>query len=249
MLRKTRPRSKKAIAYQALALDRRVAGAPAAICAALVWHCNLDTGQCYPGIERIGHETGYSRRAVLKALKRLEDVGYIKRLRHAGRHNTNAYLIAWQAFEQFVIEWESRSAAWKGARSGTSGVHDGAGDGARQCPQTLEGTPEEEPVRKKGIHEGEDDVREVSKKEPKSQKQTPRPWTANANRTRLPSSREVVRNKANARIEEDLRRKAPDLYDEVLNGIPDEIWEAARDAEVKHPGSGLKVLLKARGRF
>jgi hypothetical protein len=70
----------------------------------LVWHANLGTGRCDPGIERIARETGISERHVKRAIKGLEE----KRLVEAGRrkNTSNSYAINWRALEHEFAKFE-----------------------------------------------------------------------------------------------------------------------------------------------
>lgn len=48
-----------------------------AVMYALAWHCNGQTGQCNPGIEALIKTTGASRRTIIRARKRLREMGLI----------------------------------------------------------------------------------------------------------------------------------------------------------------------------
>jgi DNA-binding MarR family transcriptional regulator len=56
---------------------RLAQGAPLAVWLALALHID-DQGRCWPGISRLAHITGYSRRHVSRALRRLEEIEAIE---------------------------------------------------------------------------------------------------------------------------------------------------------------------------
>jgi hypothetical protein len=51
------------------------------------------TSECWPGIARISVDARIGRRAVFRALKRLEDAGHITRISGRGNHHSNRYRI------------------------------------------------------------------------------------------------------------------------------------------------------------
>lgn len=80
---------------------RRVAGA-------IIDHFNKRTGQCDPGIERLAELTGLNRATVIRATEKLDELGLVSKSSHGGKAHRAAYLPAWDAFRQFVEEWDER---------------------------------------------------------------------------------------------------------------------------------------------
>jgi len=77
--------------------DRRVA-------AALVEHFNRETSQCDPGLKRIADLLGISTRTVIRATKRLETTGLLRKVRHSGHLNRNHYEPVWSRFREIETE-------------------------------------------------------------------------------------------------------------------------------------------------
>jgi hypothetical protein len=97
-------------AQKTLLLFPGLSSAARTIGGAILDHFNKRTGQCDPGIDRLGKLTGLSRRAVIRAIDELgsETVGLFHRARHGGKSHRNAYTPNFDAFRLFVTAWDER---------------------------------------------------------------------------------------------------------------------------------------------
>jgi DNA-binding transcriptional ArsR family regulator len=71
--------------------ERRVSGNAFAVAYVLARHFNAKTKLAWPGQERICVLTGLSEAAVKRAIKELEDAGYIEKWVSYGRGKANTY--------------------------------------------------------------------------------------------------------------------------------------------------------------
>lgn len=65
----------------------RIGGQGILVYLSIKTYSDFTTGQAFPGISLIAKESGLSERQVIRELKRLEEMGHLKKIRQ-GRHNT-----------------------------------------------------------------------------------------------------------------------------------------------------------------
>lgn len=225
-------RADKAIAPKALSLDRSLSPAAKAVGANLVDRFNRQTGRCDPSVRRLAKDTGYSRRAIFGALKELEDAGIIRRQRHGGGSQTNAYAINWALLRK---PWPNNRVTDEENDTGT-GAETIPSSGAEGCTQTLEPTIEKEPWR---AGTAGDPLRRAEQR--RTITQDAGKWRWSKRRLR---SMEVMRNKALQRWERDLRNNlGMDAYAEVITRLTDELIDRATKAEIARPGTEYLLVL------
>lgn len=89
--------SHKAVFFRELAKDPDLSASAKTAAAVLlfVFH-NSDTGQCNPGLQKIGDAAGMKRReTIVDAVRRLEKAGWISIERSTGRTRTNNFTFPW----------------------------------------------------------------------------------------------------------------------------------------------------------
>lgn len=224
-------RNDKALARVAIIRDRSLSPGAKAVADRLIDHFNWTTGQCNPSISRLEEGTGCSRRTVYKALRRLEEAGYIRRFRHGGQGFTNAYAINWALLREIAKPGDTTGAT----RDTPAGAGKRTGSGAREGTQTPERTLEDEPLKRRSMESG---------RGMKANHPAPRPIPSGSKRS-LPSSSQVLRNKALQRWEQDLKRKLGDRYPEAVNMMTEALIVAATDREIRQLHEGYLVVLDA----
>jgi predicted transcriptional regulator len=216
------------LAHKAIALASGLTESDRMVACAIVEHFNRETSQCDPGIDRLAGLTQFNRRTVIRATNRLHRRGLIRKRRHGGYLNRNSYEPAWERLTELLAEWEQQFRRKAGNRS----------------------TTHMSPAKRQGCHlQGDTDVTQTcitnlsqetySKRTPEKRlevEQVSRPSTASAT---------AVRAAAERRWHDALLRKhreRPVTYAGFVEAIDDELREAATDAELKQPGSGLSYI-------
>jgi len=223
----------KTIAYYTLCMDQRLGSAAKAVGACLVDHFNRKTGQCDPGITRIGDRTGKDRSTVFRALTELEEAGYIRRDRYGGKGHRNAYEIVWKRMQQSStnddhVDQRSQDCDGNGRTDATVTV-------ARMRPKPLK-----EPL-KKPLKRGS-----AGKSFSNRTGQSHLPLVFEGGyRKRRPSNRIVMEAKAEERWEGNLRRTLGAEYPTAVNMITPELMRAATQHEIQQPGQGHDLILSA----
>jgi predicted transcriptional regulator len=109
------------MAYKAINLAMELSNSDKRVAGAIVDHFNRRTNQCDPSLDCIAELICMSRRTVMRAIDRLERLGFVRRIRHGGHYHRNQYELVWSRFIQVEAEWKSRRGARR-ARFGTAKV-------------------------------------------------------------------------------------------------------------------------------
>lgn len=99
----------------------------------LAWFANPDGENIFPSVLTLSERTGYSRRAVQKILRELEQQGAIQAVgsRLGGRHRTTRY--------RLVVAWcQANREAEKGERRDSERANGSARKGERDSPEQKE---------------------------------------------------------------------------------------------------------------
>ncbi len=83
--------SDKAVWISKLCRDHNFSASEKVVGIALCHYFNTKTGDAWPSISRLEEDAGTSRRTVIRALKKLEQAGYLKAQRARGRGQSNLY--------------------------------------------------------------------------------------------------------------------------------------------------------------
>lgn len=222
--------------------DKRVAGL-------IIDHFNRKTGQCDPGIERLARLLGISPRTVVRSVERLAELGHIHRTRHGGKSQRNSYQPDWQHFREIDL-------GWKLAMSGKPSVVTVSAHRTRQSchfgddksvTQTLPINQSVEPV----VAAQTSPTRRPPRFLPRSNGsamgrmvQGSRPPYSSMKKPL--SSAEAAIIAAERRISATLSNRMGadvDRHADVLAAIDRTLMDAAVEAELKRPGSGIDHLL------
>ena len=203
--------------------DRRVA-------AAVVEHYRRRDGRCDPGLERIASLLGISVRTVMRANKRLEKAGLLRKITHGGLGNRNRYEPNWARFAEFERAWRQKMKP-------------------NACPSTVSSKT----GQSSHLDADRSDTQTFKSNLPQltCSKRPPAEETRSAPSVRSSDTHrrcDVAATEAERRWWSDLRDRfagLPIAYREVIEAITDELRLAATGHEMRCRGSGLDYLLKA----
>jgi predicted transcriptional regulator len=208
--------------------DRRVA-------AALVEHFNRETSQCDPGLKRIADLLGISTRTVIRSIQRLEVAGLVRKVRHGGHLNRNRYELVWSRFQEIEAEWRVRFARSAQSRvtemspAGCQPCHVASdSSGTQTCTTNLLNKTCSKRLPKKGLEE-----RAFSSS----------PSTRAGGARSAEAARVEAERRWTAALHEQFAH-LPVTHGEIIDLIDTAMQEAATDAEMRRPGSGLPHILR-----
>lgn len=96
------------LAFKAIALAETLSAVEKRVASAIIDHFNRATGQCDPGINRLAGLLQISRSSVIRAIAKLERLGFLRRTRHGGHFHRNSYEPCWTRFEEAEAAWSAR---------------------------------------------------------------------------------------------------------------------------------------------
>jgi predicted transcriptional regulator len=226
--------------------EKRVAGA-------LIDHYNRRTGQCDPSLDCIAELIGMSRRTVIRAIARLQKLGFIRRVRHGGKFHRNRYEPVWSRFVQVEAEWNGRRnirrarfGAPKASPCPSQPRHD-AGDTADT--QTSSNNLLKETLVESALS---DQVRPSNVsiyQRGSSRKADPANSSSSfrcIGRSGIASSATASRDAAERRWNVELLSRyggRPSLYGHIVEAVDADLISATTDAELGRRGSGLSYLM------
>ena len=228
--------------------DKRVGGL-------LLVHFNRDTGRCDPGVDGISKRLKISRRSVLYSLDRIcaETDGLFERKVHGGINGRNSYRPRWDRAEE-ISEYYRDLVAGKIDAESTPGwckeLHE---NGAENCTLVVQKSAPKPEEKTKRINQRSDGNLQRSERlrhpngsgkqgKPNCQRTIPPPF---ANDRMTIGRSEAARESAKRRWYDDLvKRKGNDLRP-IIDGITQEIQDAATEAELKQPGTGAGLIILA----
>lgn len=196
------------------ASDRRVA-------TALIEHFNRKTGRCDPSLERISFLLALSTRTIMRSVKRLEEAGLFKRIRHGGYFSRNRYEPNWARFNDLECEWRQR---FKRGKHSQSTYLSGMGGHLS--------------------HLGDDKI--VTQTYRTNLNQLTSPANRRTIRDRAPSNWEAAKVAAERRWTSALHQHfstLPDVYAAIIEAIDPSLQEAATNIEINNRGAGLTLIL------
>jgi hypothetical protein len=225
------------IALKAINLTPGLAGNDRAVAATLLDHFNRKTGQCDPSLERIAGLLGVHVRTVMRAMKRLEPLGFFRKTRHGGHLNRNSYEPVWDRFREVEAIWSARMKANSRSRAPAEmspatrqPCHLGNDSTATQTCRTnlSKETCQRSPPKKE---EGGSDERQ-----------------SNPSIRRKLNNSDPARSAAERRWTNELHEQfssMPLTYGEIIEAIDCDMQAAATDAEIRSRGAGFTYILNA----
>lgn len=241
------------IAHKAISLAAELSNAEKRVAAAIIDHFNRRTGQCDPSLDCIAELIGMSRRTVIRATDRLQKLGFVRRIRHGGHYHRNSYEPVWSRFLQVEADWKSRRSARR-ARLDTPKLSSCSGQsrhvgGDTADPQTFTSN----------LLKETSDVQRLSQSSTWSVSNDKSGSAIEANLLPNPPNRDrtyrqpastpsstAVHDAAERRWNSELMiqfRDQPWIYSRIVEEIDVKLMNAATEAELRHRGSGLSLLM------
>jgi hypothetical protein len=233
------------IAHKVLSLDAELSGTEKRVAAVLIDSFNRKTGQCDPGLNRIASLLNLDRRTVIRAIKRIDGSGLIRRVRHGGKSHRNSYEPDWVRFVDLEWEWKERMQRAKALRLNKSLLvpercHLGSGGDVTQTYQSNQSNSE--PAA--GALDLKSDATQCEQVSGRRTRQ------AAFTKTRATPSQGASRYAAERRWTAALHERFSGdrvRYGEVIGAITTEIQSAATGAELLRSGAGLELILREIG--
>jgi predicted transcriptional regulator len=238
------------IAHKAINLSTDLSNSEKRVAGVIVDHFNKTTSQCDPGQNAIADLIGMSRRTVIRAVERLERLGFVRKVRHGGKYHRNRYEPDWETFRRVDAAWSIRR---KNRRqlNGVSGMSPPEGQtshlgGDTHVNQTCFNNQPYKTCRP-GVGHDQTSIA-VAPGFPKGSPNKVFEPNNQVKRTRQfgPSSTVAARDSAERRWNVDLLDRyqgEPALYGSIVDAIDSTLVSSTTDTELQRPGSGLAFLM------
>lgn len=218
------------LAFKAIGLLDCLSATEKRVGIAIVDSFNRRTGQCDPGFDRIAHLLGISRRTVIRAVNRLESARVLVRRRHGGNSHRNSYEPNWLQFRQEEAGWS--------ARKRTRHWLDSVEPDLSPSDAALRHRSGDKPVTQTNIIN-------------QSHKTCSAAWGSRMRPPKLTCvgtvpSAEASLAAAERRWTNELNLMfcaEPEHYAKLLDFIDENIRRLANESELKHPGSGFRLIM------
>jgi predicted transcriptional regulator len=197
--------------------DRRVM-------ALIIEHFNRGNSRCDPGLNRLATLLGISRRTVIRAVKRLENVGLVRKVRHGGTSHKNRYEPNWMRFAEFGRGWDQRLGRDRRARAAEMSPSNGHQSHSESDSRVLQ-------TCRSNLHDST-----YRDSRPRIKDSTP-----------IPSSRNASQIESERRWSADLHqhfKSMPITYGEIIERIDPATQAAATNAELKRRGAGIEYIFR-----
>jgi predicted transcriptional regulator len=241
------------MAHKAINLATELSNSEKRVAGAIVDHFNRRTGQCDPSLDGIAELTGVSRRTVIRAISRLQMLGFIRRIRHGGHFHRNSYEPVWSRFVQVEAEWNARrtarrarfSAAKMSPCQGQSrhlggDIADTQTFPGNQLKETYDvATLPQRPEPSESLNDKKGSAREVNPRvNPGHRHSGPLLRTAQS----CTAARDAAERRWNSELLNQYRSEHS-LYSRIVEAIDVKLSSSTTDAELRHRGSGLTYLI------
>lgn len=237
------------LAFKAISLSDVLTGSEKRILATILDHFNQKTGQCDPSLGGMAELLSVDRRTVMRAIKRAEQLGLFRKVRHGGKFHRNHYAPAWPHFRRIEESWRQKKreqrlrherrnvSPFQGQKS-----HSAGGEVAPQtCPinhshETCNlGSANKE-------YEQPYSLTNVTRQRPQTLSRTVHVKHA--------SSQEAARDAAQRRWDNAILKRfaGHPVYAQIVKAIDPALSDAATKTEMEKPGSGLWYVLEQLAR-
>lgn len=240
------------IAHKAINLCDDLSGSEKRVAAAIIDHFNRKTGQCDPALGSLARLLGIHRRTVIRAVSALVAKGYLRKDRHGGHFHRNQYEPVWSRFRAKEAGWNGRRQKMRQNTVATdlsplqgSTCHVGSDVDVTQTSSTNSSYL---------ISEVE---RPLSEPQPPALLRDRRGSAEKCNTVGLGKATpgrmigrtvkhgQAARDAAERRWNDALTRRylgSPKVYAAVVDAIDTDICDAATNAEMREPGSGIALV-------
>lgn len=237
------------LAFKAIALAPDISGADKQVAGFIIDSFNRKTGQCDPGFDRIARLLKISRRAVIRAVKKLEAMKFIHKVRHGGKSQRNSYAPNWAYFRALDKNWNSIFYA-KREHLGVTNVsllecqsRHFCGD--KDVTQTFLTNHSKKPSFNGPVSGAIQEPKCLAGYEVYSRQDTSHldsPISSASGNRSVDAARAAAERRWCAALH-DRYVTTPTVYGEIISAIDSTIQSAATDAEIKRHGSGLVYVL------
>jgi len=233
------------LAFKAINLAPTLSGTDKRVICAILDHYNRETGQCDPSLTTIAELLGVHRRTVIRAIDRIVQLGFFRRIRHGGHFHRNCYVPNWPRFRALEAQWKDQKQQY---RNRTRGVklsplqgresHLGGDSTATQsssinishetCNLGLANKKHNQPYS----------VSNVTRQRPQS---LSRPV-----HVKHASSHQAARDAAQRRWDNAILKRfaGHPIYSDIVNAIDRSLSDAATQIEMDKPGSGFWYVIE-----
>jgi predicted transcriptional regulator len=237
------------LAFKAISLSNLLTGSEKRILATILDHFNQKSGQCDPSLGGIAELLSVDRRTVMRAIKRAEQLGLFKKVRHGGNYHRNHYAPAWLQFRRFEESWrqKKRDHRLRHKRKSLSLLQGQKSHfaGGEVAPQTC-------PIKNshETCHSGSANKDHY---QPYSWTSMTRQSLQRLNRTvhvKHASSQDAARDAAQRRWDNAILKRfaGHPVYAQIVKAIDPALSDAATKTEMEKPGSGLWYVLEQLAR-
>ena len=101
------------LAFKAINLAPTLSGTDKRVICAILDHYNRETGQCDPSLTTIAELLGVHRRTVIRAIDRIVQLGFFRRIRHGGHFHRNFYIPNWARFRALEAQWKDQKQQYR----------------------------------------------------------------------------------------------------------------------------------------
>jgi hypothetical protein len=231
------------LAHKGVALTPELSSTEKRVASAIIDSFNRKTGQCDPSFDRIAHLLSIGRRSVIRAVKKLESVRFILKVRHGGKHHRNAYLPNWRLFRGLDNAWS--------ARQKTRHWDSSPKVAPLRCQEMVfpggEGGTQTNLISNQSKETSGDNASQRTSENPQAQASSENTNSIDSTKKKTPAyvSHTAALAAAERRWFNDLTRRYGSnkgAYVQILDAITSEIAIAATQAEVNNRGAGLAYI-------
>lgn len=233
------------LAFKAISLSPTLSGTEKQILATILDHFNQKTAQCDPSLGGIAELLSVDRRTVMRAIKRAEQLGLFKKVRHGGNYHRNHYAPAWLQYRRFEESWrqKKRERSLRHKRTSMSPLQ-----GERSHFAGGEAAPQTYPINKSNetCHSGSANKEHY---QPYSSTNVTRQQPQRLNRpvhVKHTSSRDAARDAAQRRWDNAILKRfaGQPIYARIVGAIDPTLSSTATQIELDKPGSGFWFVLE-----
>lgn len=239
------------LAHKAISLSPELSGTEKRVAGAIIDSFNRKSGQCDPSLNRIARLLSISRRTVIRAVEKLENLHFIHKVRHGGNLHRNSYQPNWAHFREIEAAWSVRfktkhyqSEVMNASPFGCQTCRVASDDGGTQTflinpsKETSSSRSSSEAIGGPNVPIGCEghSRKELTQKVPGLE-------YSNASKQHGIRSLDAAHAAAERRWSTDLNNRyaaTPAIYAKVIDAIDTKIQNAATEAELRRHGAGLE---------
>jgi DNA-binding MarR family transcriptional regulator len=233
------------LAFKAISLSEVLTGSEKRILATILDHFNQKTGQCDPSLGGIAELLLVDRRTVMRAIKRAEQLGLFRKVRHGGNFHRNHYAPTWLHFRRIEESWRQKKREHRQRHERKNVSHfqrqKSHSAGGEAAPQTCLINNSHETCHS-GLANKEHYQSYSSTSITRQQPQR----LNRAIHVKHTSSEQAARDAAQRRWDNAILKRfsGQPLYAQIVNAIDPALSDAATKKEMEKPGSGFWYVLE-----